>query len=479
MRYLVDIDSGERNPTRYPNPNQYAVHLNTPIYNVTDIRLVSARIPNCQPLLNDGNRQFDVNGASVVIEGGTYTNGTDLASNLQLQMAPPNTVIDTVTYNGISSKLTFSNTSPIGSETISLSGGPTGITSNIATFIGREGIYDTVTETIILSNHLQTYNFLNGESFADSLNNKLVGESNVASVSFNSGTGNLEFEDVSTSLITEVLYVTNGTQMASMLLSNIGLGSSEVTNTEYDSITFNATRNDFAFSNIDGAAITQTVPYVSGTVTASDLDNLLVSNTNITSVTFNGGASTLTFAPYFTSTFTNFAAEVAQSIQDNLTPDSGLTLSLYEDPVITFSNAALTTIPYTTDYDALALSVETLTIQSVIYDSPDLLVTNNFSMKFFTGSNGYATNTTVGPPAHVMGFNGTDTPLGNTITSSYVDLQGPTSIIVALSTGPDDVSKQLYINNGTFSFDSSTYDSPDMRQLGPRYIGKNTHRNVG
>ena len=89
MGYLVDIDSGERDPTEYPNPNDYTVHLNNRIYDITSIKIVAARIPNCQPLLNSGNKQFEINGATVVFDEGTYTNGTDLASNLQIQMAPP------------------------------------------------------------------------------------------------------------------------------------------------------------------------------------------------------------------------------------------------------------------------------------------------------------------------------------------------------------------------------------------------------
>jgi len=104
MGYLVDIDSSERDPIEYPNPNDYTIRLNDRIYDITSIKLVSARIPNCQPLINSGNRQFEVNGVSVVLDEGTYTDGADLASNLQIQMAPPNTAVDTVSFDPFTSK---------------------------------------------------------------------------------------------------------------------------------------------------------------------------------------------------------------------------------------------------------------------------------------------------------------------------------------------------------------------------------------
>lgn len=46
--HQLTIDSGQRDPSLYPNPNDYTVELEKPIYNVSNIKLVSARIPTPQ-----------------------------------------------------------------------------------------------------------------------------------------------------------------------------------------------------------------------------------------------------------------------------------------------------------------------------------------------------------------------------------------------------------------------------------------------
>ena len=46
--HTLDIDSGERDPVLYPNVADYVVHLKNPIYDVTKISLISARIHNSQ-----------------------------------------------------------------------------------------------------------------------------------------------------------------------------------------------------------------------------------------------------------------------------------------------------------------------------------------------------------------------------------------------------------------------------------------------
>ena len=46
--HTLDIDSGERDPVLYPNVADYVVHLKNPIYDVSKISLISARIHNSQ-----------------------------------------------------------------------------------------------------------------------------------------------------------------------------------------------------------------------------------------------------------------------------------------------------------------------------------------------------------------------------------------------------------------------------------------------
>tara|TARA_B100000287_G_C20576558_1_gene758686 strand:+ start:75 stop:998 length:924 start_codon:yes stop_codon:yes gene_type:complete len=79
--HTLDIDSGERDPISYPNPADYVVTLKTPIYDVTKISMISARIHNSQFLINERNNTFTINSTTVSIPNGNY-NGRDLASNV-------------------------------------------------------------------------------------------------------------------------------------------------------------------------------------------------------------------------------------------------------------------------------------------------------------------------------------------------------------------------------------------------------------
>lgn len=54
------IDSSQRNPTLHPKPNDYTVTLDDAIYDVSQIKLVSGRIPTSQFLICETNNKFDV-----------------------------------------------------------------------------------------------------------------------------------------------------------------------------------------------------------------------------------------------------------------------------------------------------------------------------------------------------------------------------------------------------------------------------------
>ena len=103
--HTLDIDSGERDPVLYPNPGDYVVHLKNPIYDVTKISLISARIHNSQYLIHDRNNQFDINGTPVTIPIGNYS-GTDLAQ----AVVTASTDITSATFDKGTNAITFSNT---------------------------------------------------------------------------------------------------------------------------------------------------------------------------------------------------------------------------------------------------------------------------------------------------------------------------------------------------------------------------------
>ena len=114
--YTIEIDSSERDPIAFPKSNDYTVKLNRPIYDVISVSLVSASIPKTQNLINAGNKQFDIrtlSGTSTkVLTEGTWTNGTEFASNVQTQLANFDSLSNniTVSYESNTNALTFTGT---------------------------------------------------------------------------------------------------------------------------------------------------------------------------------------------------------------------------------------------------------------------------------------------------------------------------------------------------------------------------------
>ena len=105
--HTLDIDSGERDPVLYSNPGDYVVYLKNPIYDVTKISLISARIHNSQFLINDLNNTFTINSSTsnydITIPNGNY-DGTDLASNVVVNS---NSRLSGSTYDKDTNSITF------------------------------------------------------------------------------------------------------------------------------------------------------------------------------------------------------------------------------------------------------------------------------------------------------------------------------------------------------------------------------------
>lgn len=107
MDYIVDVDSIERDFTIYPNSNDFEMPLNTPLYNVSDFNLVSANIPLTQPLINDGNNKLVIDGTTYVLNNRFYSDGNELANDIQQQIIGSN--VTSVSYNSNTMSLSFSN----------------------------------------------------------------------------------------------------------------------------------------------------------------------------------------------------------------------------------------------------------------------------------------------------------------------------------------------------------------------------------
>jgi hypothetical protein len=81
-------------------------------------------------------------------------------------------------------------------------------------------------------------------------------------------------------------------------------------------------------------------------------------------------------------------------------------------------------------------------------------------------------------PADVLGFTGSNVT-GSSITSGKINLQGPSSILLRLTIGGDDLDKDVFINGGTFTFGGVTGLSQSVAQIPPHYIGRIVMGNLG
>jgi len=136
--HTLDIDSSERDTELYPYANSYVVSLKNPIYDVSKISLISARIPTPQLTTCATNKTFSIydSGApdeliEVTLDETNYTSGTALASDLDLKMQPPLTCIDSVVFDSDTDALTFSNSEASNTFTFEFYDGTNGYSSNV------------------------------------------------------------------------------------------------------------------------------------------------------------------------------------------------------------------------------------------------------------------------------------------------------------------------------------------------------------
>jgi hypothetical protein len=112
--YTLDIDSGDRDPIIYPDSGDYVIHLKTPVYNVKNISLVSARIPNSQTLINQYNNTFTIGSTDISLPNGQYTLA-ELADAIDSKSTSITSVVKDTSNNTIS--FSFSGASSFGFNT--------------------------------------------------------------------------------------------------------------------------------------------------------------------------------------------------------------------------------------------------------------------------------------------------------------------------------------------------------------------------
>jgi hypothetical protein len=105
--YTLDIDSSERDPVTFPNPGDYEIELKTPVYDVSKISLISARIHNSQLLIHERNNSFSINGVVVTLANNNYS-GKTLAAELVAKIP----VITSAVYDSTTNSITMNGSGP-------------------------------------------------------------------------------------------------------------------------------------------------------------------------------------------------------------------------------------------------------------------------------------------------------------------------------------------------------------------------------
>jgi len=128
--HTLDVESSQRDPTLYAYANSYVITLENPVYDVSMIELVSARIPTKQFDVCATNQTFSVDGTNITLPTRDYANVQVLSDALQTALAPPNSNVDVVTYFD-DHTLLFSNTLGEGHFTFEFNTGTHGYQSNV------------------------------------------------------------------------------------------------------------------------------------------------------------------------------------------------------------------------------------------------------------------------------------------------------------------------------------------------------------
>ena len=128
--HTLNIDSSERDTSIYTYANNYVVNLDNPIYDISNIKLVSARIPTPQLMTSATNKTFSVDVVDITLNETNYSNGYVLAEDLDIELAPSNSHIDSVIFDEETDSLVFSNTEASDDFTIEFYDGTNGYLSN-------------------------------------------------------------------------------------------------------------------------------------------------------------------------------------------------------------------------------------------------------------------------------------------------------------------------------------------------------------
>ena len=98
--HTIDIDSGERDASLYPNPNAYTIDLKTPVFDVTSLEVTTARFPTQPFVIHDNNNKFSVRIDAPAPDAGTQSSSprraTDCSCHGQCAPGTPSATTRTV-----------------------------------------------------------------------------------------------------------------------------------------------------------------------------------------------------------------------------------------------------------------------------------------------------------------------------------------------------------------------------------------------
>jgi hypothetical protein len=131
------------------------------------------------------------------------------------------------------------------------------------------------------------------------------------------------------------------------------------------------------------------------------------------------------------------------------------------------SNLQDSFIQYASNVDSVTFNSNTFALTF-----SNLLGTSPFSFKFYSGSNGFTSQSAVGTPCNVLGFAPVDTTPTIQLTSGVIELIGQTNVILRITTNGDDCKKKVYTTNDAFSFNSNTWASTNVSTMNNIYMGR-------
>jgi hypothetical protein len=82
--------------------------------------------------------------------------------------------------------------------------------------------------------------------------------------------------------------------------------------------------------------------------------------------------------------------------------------------------------------------------QALTFSNTDVGSSNTFTFQFFDGTNGYLSNAAVTTPHQVMGFSSKNPPVSDSVVSGAINLEGPNSLILRMTSGSDEFTKTVY-----------------------------------